>query len=107
MFISSEGTRKSKGYGYVTFAFEEDAQKAKDTVKILKGRPLSILFSEKKPRTNRPEKKTKENCKRKTEEDNIDDVDDHCKSKKQKLDNNEVNNNEQEIQGRIVAWMIR
>jgi len=105
--LISGGTRKSKGFGYVTYAFEEDAQKAKDSVKTLKGRPLSILFSDKKPRTNRSEKKSKERKRENdgddSDDDGDDDVDDKEKYKKKKQDTGEVNNNEQ---GRAVSFKI-
>lgn len=83
-----DGTRKGKGFGYVTFVFEEDAQKAKDNVKTLRGRSLTIAFSEKKPRTNRPEKKSQES---KADDDDNQDHDGDTK------DGDDVNNNQEII----------
>ena len=39
-----------RGFGYVTFALAEDAQKAMDTLKTFKGRQIKVSFAEKKPR---------------------------------------------------------
>ena len=39
-----------RGFGYVTFALAEDAEKAKDAVKTFGGRQLSICFADKKPK---------------------------------------------------------
>ena len=39
-----------RGFGYVTFAFADDAQKAIDVVKTFGGRQLSVCFADKKPK---------------------------------------------------------
>ena len=39
-----------RGFGYVTFALADDAQKAIDVVKTFGGRQLSVCFADKKPK---------------------------------------------------------
>ena len=39
-----------RGFGYVTFALADDAQKAIDVVKKFGGRQLSVCFADKKPK---------------------------------------------------------
>ena len=39
-----------RGFGYVTFALAEDAQRAIDVVKKFGGRQLNICFADKKPK---------------------------------------------------------
>ena len=39
-----------RGFGYVTFALAEDAEKAINAIKTFGGRQLSICFADKKPK---------------------------------------------------------
>jgi len=39
-----------RGFGYVTFALADDAQKAIDVVKTFGGRQISVCFADKKPK---------------------------------------------------------
>lgn len=39
-----------RGFGYVTFALADDAQRAIDVVKTFGGRQLNICFADKKPK---------------------------------------------------------
>ena len=39
-----------RGFGYVTFALADDAQRAIDVVKTFGGRQLSVCFANKKPK---------------------------------------------------------
>lgn len=41
-------SNKSRGFGYVTYSFEEDAQKAKETINTINGRKVFVSFAEKK-----------------------------------------------------------
>ena len=59
-----------RGFGYVTFALSEDAEKAKDTLKTYKGRQLSICFADKKPRHEKSKIKHGEEAAADDNEDN-------------------------------------
>lgn len=46
-----------RGFGYVTFALADDAQKAIDVVKTFGGRQLSVCFADKKPKHEKRKRK--------------------------------------------------
>ncbi|XP_031723050.1 RNA-binding protein 28 isoform X2 [Anarrhichthys ocellatus] len=46
--VSEKGTEKCRGFGYVTYAMEEDAQRALKEVKEYDGRKLSVTVAKKK-----------------------------------------------------------
>ena len=46
----SDVKNSCRGFGYVTFALAEDAQRAIDVVKSFGGRQLSVCFANKKPK---------------------------------------------------------
>lgn len=46
-----------RGFGYVTFALTDDAEKAKTAVKTYGGRQLSICFADKKPKHEKRKRK--------------------------------------------------
>ena len=50
-FVFFSGAKDTcRGFGYVTFALAEDAQRAMETLKTFKGRQIKVSFAEKKPR---------------------------------------------------------
>jgi RNA recognition motif-containing protein len=61
--FSAANPNKCRGFGYVTFALNEDAIQAQQKIRQINGRKLFITFSNKKPRhiqRGHPEKKTDE-----------------------------------------------
>lgn len=47
--------KKSRGFGYVTYSFEEDAEKAKETIDTIDGRKVFVTFAEKKKKSTENE----------------------------------------------------
>ena len=66
---SSEGTFRNKGFGYVHYALEEDAQAAIDKLKNtkFKGKKLRIEFAKRKSETHHEEQPEKKEVKKKVE----------------------------------------
>ena len=61
-FVFLPGIKNScRGFGYVTFALAEDAQRAKDVVKTFGGRQLTVCFANKKPKHEKRRVKRGEN----------------------------------------------
>lgn len=53
MFIYEPGTEKCRGFGYVTYSMEEDAQRALKEIKEYDGRKLSLSVARKKIKDKR------------------------------------------------------
>ncbi|XP_064629377.1 RNA-binding protein 28-like [Lineus longissimus] len=57
--VKEKGKDICKGYGYVTFSLQDDANKAKTNVKIVGGRKVQIDFADKKSKRKQQIKKEK------------------------------------------------
>ncbi|XP_016130128.1 RNA-binding protein 28 isoform X2 [Sinocyclocheilus grahami] len=64
--VGDRETEKCRGFGYVTFSMEEDAQRAIKEVKVYEGEKIFVTVAKKKPDNKKKKKKVK------TEEDSED-----------------------------------
>uniref|UniRef100_A0A8C1HMX5 RNA binding motif protein 28 n=1 Tax=Cyprinus carpio carpio TaxID=630221 RepID=A0A8C1HMX5_CYPCA len=64
--VRDRETEKCRGFGYVTFSMEEDAQRAIKEVKVYEGEKIFVTVAKKKPDNKKKKKKVK------TEEDSED-----------------------------------
>lgn len=61
-----------RGFGYVTFALAEDAERAKTVVKTFGGRQVNICFADKKPKHEKRKLKQSGNVNRDDDDDDGD-----------------------------------